>query len=123
MPMLVSSAASAIGISPATSAERMPASQVTRVGTCRVGWVLANHCGSRPSRLIEYHTLVTPSMNVNITVRMPTTAPTAMTVPGMCRCASLDSSAAVDMASYPKSAKKTTAPRRWHRRCRPARTG
>jgi len=53
---------------------------VTRVGTRRTGWTLANQPGSSPSRLIENHTRVTPSMNVNITVRMPMIAPTAITL-------------------------------------------
>ncbi len=76
--MLVSSAASPIGRKPAITAEATPTIQVTRVGTCRVGCVFANHLGSRPSRDMENHTRVTPSMNVNITVRMPMMAPTAM---------------------------------------------
>ena len=78
--MLVSSAASLIGSNPAISAETIPTIQVTRVGTLRTGWVLANHRGSSPSRLIENHTRVTPSMKVNITVRMPTIAPAAITL-------------------------------------------
>jgi hypothetical protein len=41
--------------------------------------VYANQRGSSPSRLIAYRTRVTPSMNVNITVRMPMIAPTAIT--------------------------------------------
>ncbi|CAM5736299.1 hypothetical protein STENM223S_11531 [Streptomyces tendae] len=77
--MLVSSAASPMGRNPAMAADANPTIQVTRVGTCRVGWVLANHLGSSPSRDMENHTRVTPSMNVNITVRMPMMAPTAMT--------------------------------------------
>ncbi len=77
--MLVSSAASAIGTNPAMTPDATPTIQVTRVGTCRVGCVLANHRGSSPSRDIANHTRVTPSMNVNITVRMPMIAPTAIT--------------------------------------------
>ncbi len=51
--MLVSSAASAIGRNPAITAAAPPSTQVNRLGTCLVGWVLPNHGGSRPSRLIE----------------------------------------------------------------------
>jgi hypothetical protein len=65
MPRLVSSAASPIGRNPAMAADATPTIQVTRVGTCRVGWVFANHLGSSSSRDIENHTRVTPSMNVN----------------------------------------------------------
>jgi hypothetical protein len=79
IPMLVSSAASPIGRNPAMAPDAKPTIHVTRVGTCRVGCVFANHRGSSPSRDIENHTRVTPSMNVNITVRMPMIAPTAIT--------------------------------------------
>ncbi len=76
--MLVSSAASLIGRNPAISPEATPTIQVTREGTRRTGCSRANQPGSSPSLLIENHTRVTPSMNVNITVRMPTMAPTAI---------------------------------------------
>jgi predicted nucleic acid-binding Zn ribbon protein len=77
MPMLVSSAASPIGSRPAMTADATPTIQVIRVGTRRTGSVWANQRGSRPSRLIANHTRVTPSMNVNMTVRIPMMAPTA----------------------------------------------
>lgn len=67
-----------MGSRPAIAADTPPTIQVTRMGTRRVGCVLANHFGSRPSRLIANQTRVTPSMNVNITVRMPMMAATAM---------------------------------------------
>ena len=76
--MFVSSAASRIGTTPAITADTMPTIHVGRCGT-RLRLVLANHPGSRPSRLIAYQTRDAPSMNENSTVRMPTIAPIATT--------------------------------------------
>jgi hypothetical protein len=42
--------------------------------------VAENHLGSRPSRLIENQTRVTPRRKVSITVRMEMTAKAEMTV-------------------------------------------
>ena len=71
IPMLVNSAASAIGRKPAIRPEPMPTIQVTRTGTRR--W--APHGGddlrNNPSRDIENHTRVTAYMNVHITVAYP----------------------------------------------------
>jgi len=57
----------------------MPAIQVTRCGV-PCGSVPENHRGSRPSRLIENQTRVTPSRNVSITVMMEITANAEMVV-------------------------------------------
>ena len=75
--MLVRSATSRIGKTPASTAEPTPAIQVTRWG---VPWrsTLANQGGSSPSRLIENQTRVTPSRKVSMTVRMESTAKTEM---------------------------------------------
>ena len=80
MPMLVSSAASAIGRKPAIRPEPMPTIHVTRTGTRCLESTLANHLGSSPSRDIENHTRVTANINVNITVAIPRIAPTEITV-------------------------------------------
>ena len=71
--MFVRSAAARIGRTPASTIATTPAIQVTR---CGVPWrsTRANHGESRPSRLIENHTRVTPSRNVSMTVRIDSTA-------------------------------------------------
>ena len=73
MPMLVRSATSLMGKTPARKAEAIPAIQVTRCGVPCLS-VRENHLGRRPSRLMENQTRVTPRRNVSMTVRMESTA-------------------------------------------------
>ena len=79
MPMLVRSATALIGNTPASKGGADPGDpgDALRV-PC---WsVLANQPGSRPSRLMENQTRVTPRRKVSITVRMESTANTEMMV-------------------------------------------
>ncbi|CAH0310269.1 hypothetical protein SRABI128_04486 [Microbacterium sp. Bi128] len=77
--MLVRSATALIGRMPARIAAPTPAIQVTRWGV-PFRSVFENQPGSRPSRLIENQTRVTPRRKVSITVRMDRTANTEMIV-------------------------------------------
>jgi hypothetical protein len=44
-------------------------------GVPNCGWILRNHCGSRPSRLIEKKMRVCPSWNTSSTAVIEMTAP------------------------------------------------
>src|SRR5699024_3007778 len=85
VPMLTSLASSVRGMKPAVIAVATPRIMVGRYGVPYLGWLLANQCGSRPSRDSANQMREAPSMNANTTLAMPHTAATLITKPIQCR--------------------------------------
>src|SRR2546422_2387819 len=77
VPMFVSSSTQPIGANAADTATKIPVMMVVMWGVLYLGWTLAAHGGSRPSRAMDMKIRAWPSWNTRRTDVIAATAPRA----------------------------------------------